>query len=212
MQQEKVNKIFNDVMNGNSRFIAEDVSDALDSGIPAKTILDDCLIASMDFTGKKFAKREIFLPDVLLSAKTMKLGIGILKPFLAASEVKPVDNIVIGTVQGDLHDIGKNLVGIMLEGAGFRVIDLGNDVPPGRFVDKAISENARIIGMSALLTTTMPAMRRVVDIIREGNYNNIRVIIGGAPVSEEYARKIGANAYSYDASNAVSTVKKLLSV
>jgi 5-methyltetrahydrofolate--homocysteine methyltransferase len=142
----------------------------------------------------------------------MKLAIEILKPFLADSNIKPLEKVVIGTVQGDLHDIGKNLVGIMLQGAGFQVIDLGNDVTPEKFVDTAIAENAPVIGLSALLTTTMPAMKKVIDLIRERNIQNIKVIIGGAPVSEDYAKQIGADAHSYDAANAVMTVKNLLHI
>ena len=212
MKNQNINKIYQAIINAEVKQIEELINKALKEKLPAKLILDEGLISAMEYVGKKFSKREIFLPDVLLSAKTMKLAIEILKPFLADSNIKPFEKVVIGTVQGDLHDIGKNLVGIMLQGAGFQVIDLGNDVTPEKFVDTAIAENAPIIGLSALLTTTMPAMKKVIDLIRERNIQNIKVIIGGAPVSEEYAKQIGADAHSYDAANAVMTVKNLLNI
>jgi 5-methyltetrahydrofolate--homocysteine methyltransferase len=212
MNNEIITNIYKSVTNAEIKSIEVLVKTALEEGIPVKVILNEGLISAMDFIGNKFAKREIFLPDVLLSAKAMKLGIEILKPFLADEKIAPLEKVVIGTVQGDMHDIGKNLVGIMLQGAGFQVIDLGNDVSPERFVDSAIAENAPIIGLSALLTTTMPSMKKVIDILQERNIKNIKVIIGGAPVSDEFARQIGADAHSYDAANAVATVKNLLKI
>jgi 5-methyltetrahydrofolate--homocysteine methyltransferase len=212
MDKELITTIYQTVIDADYKGIEKITENALDKSLPAKLILDEGLISAMDYVGKKFSKHEIFLPDVLLSAKTMKLAIEILKPFLADSNIKPLEKVVIGTVQGDLHDIGKNLVGIMLQGAGFQVIDLGNDVTPEKFVDTAIAENAPVIGLSALLTTTMPAMKKVIDLIRERNIQNIKVIIGGAPVSEDYAKQIGADAHSYDAANAVMTVKNLLHI
>ena len=154
---------------------------------------------------------EIFLPDVLLAAKAMHAGLDILKPLMIKGNIPPRGKVVLGTVQGDLHDIGKNLVGIMLKGAGFKVIDLGNDVPPEKFVNTARNEGASIIGISALLTTTMPVMKTVVALVKEqGLSDTIKTVIGGAPVSEEFRQEIGADAYGYDGASAVDIVKTLV--
>ncbi len=186
------------------------VRQALAEGLAAKTILDQGLIAGMNTVGEKFRVHDIFLPDVLLAAKAMYAGMDVLKPLLISSGVSSRGRVVIGSVQGDLHDIGKNLVGIMLKGAGFEVIDLGNDVAAANFVDAAKSHDACVIGMSALLTTTMPVMKEVVDLLRKENLSaRIKTIIGGAPVSQGYAGEIGADAYGYDCAQAVAGVKKL---
>jgi 5-methyltetrahydrofolate--homocysteine methyltransferase len=186
------------------------VRQGLAAGIVAKTILDDGLIAGMNTVGEKFRIHEIFLPDVLLAAKAMYAGMDVLKPLLISAGVSSRGRVVIGSVQGDLHDIGKNLVGIMLKGAGFEVIDLGNDVSAEKFVATAKSHDARVIGMSALLTTTMPVMKEVVDLLKKENLaGRIKTIIGGAPVSQNYAGEIGADAYGYDCAQAVAGVKKL---
>lgn len=184
--------------------------EAIAEGIAAKKILDDGLIAGMAVVGDKFKAHEIFLPEVLLAARAMYAGMDELKPLLVRDGVPLLGKIVIGSVQGDLHDIGKNLVGIMLRGAGFEVIDLGNDVSPERFVQTAREHGAPVIGMSALLTTTMPVMKKVVDLLKAEAHGGIKVIVGGAPVSAEFAREIGADAYGYDAANAVDRVKGLL--
>jgi 5-methyltetrahydrofolate--homocysteine methyltransferase len=184
---------------------------ALSESLDAVTILDQGLIAGMQVVGEQFRKHEIFLPDVLMAAKAMNAGLKILEPHLSAAEIASHGKVVIGTVKGDLHDIGKNLVGIMLAGAGFEVIDLGKDVPPEMFVDTAAESGADVIGMSALLTTTMPGMKAVVDLVKaRGLDGSVRTVIGGAPVTEEYANEIGADGYSFDAANAVECVKKLV--
>jgi 5-methyltetrahydrofolate--homocysteine methyltransferase len=184
---------------------------ALAQKLPPKTILDDGLIAGMNVVGEKFRVHDIFLPDVLMAAKAMYAGMDQLKPLLIEQGVPTLGKTVIGTVQGDLHDIGKNLVGIMLKGAGFEVIDLGRDVPPAKFVAAARDSGARVIGMSALLTTTMPAMRQVVSLLKEaGLYGRIRTIVGGAPLSADFAQEIGADAYAYDGVSAVAQVKSLM--
>jgi len=196
---------------GDDARVDELTRQAIAAEMPAKQILDDGLIAGMAVVGDRFKAHEIFLPDVLIAAKAMYAGLGQLKPLLARDGVPPMGKVVLGTVQGDLHDIGKNLVGIMLGGAGFEVVDLGNDVSPERFVETAESQGASVIGLSALLTTTMSAMSRVVDLVRErGLAGRVRVIVGGAPVSESFAAEIGADAYGYDAANAVDRVKKLI--
>ena len=185
--------------------------EALEAGLAPKEILDRGLIAGMNVVGEKFRLHEIFLPDVLMAARAMYAGMDVLKPLLISESIPTLGKVVIGTVQGDLHDIGKNLVGVMLRGAGFDVIDLGNDVPAERFVAAAQESGARVIGMSALLTTTMPMMQQVTALLRErGLTDEVRTIIGGAPVSSDYAQEIGADAYAYDAANAVERVKALL--
>ena len=167
----------------------------------------------MSVVGEKFKAHEIFLPDVLLAARAMYAGMDQLKPLLIKEGVPTIGKVVIGSVQGDLHDIGKNLVAIMLKGAGFEIIDLGNDVPPEKFVDTALENEASVIGMSALLTTTMPVMKKVVDLVKDRNLSEkLKIIIGGAPLSEDYARQIGADAYGFDGMNAVDKVKGLLGI
>ncbi len=196
---------------GDEKVVYENTQMAIEQGIPAKTILDDGLIAGMNVISEKFRKHEIFLPHVLLAAKAMYAGMDLLKPLFMKDKIPSRGKIVIGTVQGDLHDIGKNLVGIMLKGAGFDVIDLGKDVSAENFVDTAEKENANVIGMSALLTTTQPIMKKVVEKLKEKGLNNkIKTIVGGAPLSSEYADLIGADAYSYDAANAVVSVSELV--
>ncbi|MCH7764222.1 MAG: cobalamin-dependent protein, partial [Candidatus Marinimicrobia bacterium] len=168
------------------------------------------LIAGMDIIGIKFKAHEIFLPDVLLAAKAMEIGMEKLKPLLSLSSTTVIGKIVLGTVHGDLHDIGKNLVAIMLKGAGFEVIDLGKNVEPKYFVETALKAQADIIGLSTLLTTTMPVMKNVVDLLRKADSSrNVKVIIGGAPTSKDFALDIGADAYAFDAVSAVDRIKIL---
>ena len=196
---------------GNDEKVYELTNDAIRGNIDPKLILNDGLISGMNIVGEQFRKHEIFLPDVLLAAKAMYAGMELLKPHFIKEEIPTFGKIVIGTVKGDLHDLGKNLVGIMLKGAGFEVIDLGKDVPPEKFVEIAQEENADLIGMSALLTTTLPVMQEVIHLLKEKNFNGkIKTIIGGAPASKEYAEEIGADAFAFDASNSVIIAKKLI--
>ena len=184
---------------------------AIDDGIAPVDILNKGLLAGMEVVGNKFRNFEIFLPDVLMAAKAMYAGMDQLKPLLIRDGVPAMGKIVIGTVQGDLHDIGKNLVGIMLKGAGIEVIDLGKDVPAEKFVETAVREKATVIGLSALLTTTTDAMKTVIRLLKEqGLDKSIKTIIGGAPVSEEFAREIGADAYAADATDAVEKITGFL--
>jgi 5-methyltetrahydrofolate--homocysteine methyltransferase len=199
------------VIQGDGPRVAPLTKQAIAAGIPPKEILDDGLIAGMTVVGDRFRVHEIFLPDVLLAAKAMYAGMDELKPLLVRDGIPSLGKVVIGSVKGDLHDIGKNLVGIMLKGAGFEVVDLGHDVAPERMVQTARESGATVIGMSALLTTTMPAMREVVELLRaHGGGGAIRTIVGGAPVTEAFAREIGADAYGFDAGNAVDVVKDLV--
>ena len=198
---------------GNGDRVAELTQEAIDERLELKKILDDGLIAGMAVIGERFKKHEIFLPEVLLAARAMYAGMDLLKPLLIKEGIPTIGKVVIGTVQGDLHDIGKNLVAIMLKGAGFEVIDLGNDVPPERFIEVAEEEAAEVIGMSALLTTTMPVMKKVIDLAKErGIYGKTKIIVGGAPLSSAYAKEIGADAYCYDGLNAVDCVKGFVGV
>lgn len=191
--------------------VAELTQRAIDEGIAPREILDDGLIAGMNIIGEKFRNHDIFLPDVLLAARAMYAGMDLLKPLFLQGEVPSIGKVVLGTVQGDLHDIGKNLVGIMLKGAGFEIVDLGKDVPPEVFVDTAEQEGAGVIGMSTLLTTTTPVMLRVIELVKErGLTGKVKTIVGGAPVSQELADDIGADAYGFDAANAVDRVKDLV--
>lgn len=208
---ETIQELALSLQRGDAKTVAELTRRAVSEGVETKIILDRGLIAGMSVVGEKFKHHEIFLPDVLLAAKAMYSGMDILKPLLVNEGIPTIGKVVIGTVQGDLHDIGKNLVGILLKGAGFEVIDLGNDVSPERFVDTAQKEGAHVIGLSALLTTTMPVMRNVVDLARKREiYGSTKIIVGGAALSAEYAHEIGAHAYCYDGVSAVDQVKRLL--
>ena len=186
------------------------VQQALETRLSASMILNDGLLAGMAVIGRRFKVHEIFLPDVLLAARAMHAGLELLEPLLASEDVQPRGTVVLGTVAGDQHDIGKTLVGIMLRGAGYEVVDLGIDISPEGFVDAALEHEAPVIGMSALLTTTMPAMGAVVRHVNERNLNGkIQTLVGGAPVTQQFALEIGADAYAYDAASAVETVEAL---
>jgi 5-methyltetrahydrofolate--homocysteine methyltransferase len=201
------------VERGDHKGIGATTDKAVAEGLPPHRIVNGGFIAGMDVVGERFRKHEVFLPDVLLAAKAMRIGMDVLEPLLKKGDVPVIGKVVLGTVQGDLHDIGKNLVGIMLEGAGFKVIDLGNDVAPERFVEVALDEEADVIGMSTLLTTTMPVMKNIIDAINERSLSkNVRTIIGGAPVSADFAEQIGADAYGYDGANAIERIKALVGV
>jgi 5-methyltetrahydrofolate--homocysteine methyltransferase len=199
------------LQNGDGEAVARFTQQAIDEKIGPKEILDKGLIAGMNVVGEKFKSHQIFLPDVLLAAKAMYAGMDLLKPLMIKQGIPALGKVVIGTVQGDLHEIGKNLVGIMLKGAGFEVIDLGKDISPENFVETAMKEQAGVIGLSALLTTTMIGMKKVTELVKErGIRDKVKVIVGGAPLNSEYAKEIGADAYCFDGINAVETVKRFL--
>lgn len=181
----------------------------LDAGIEVKSILNDGLIGAMDEVGQKFSEGVLFVPEMLMAAQAMKAGLEIIRPLLSDADAKPAGTIVIGTVKGDLHDIGKNLVAMMLEGAGFNVIDVGVDVEVDAFVKAAQDNKAELAGLSALLTTTMPAMEQTVAAFKEQGLG-VKVIIGGAPVTQAFADQIGANGYSEDAPSAVALARQLM--
>ncbi len=201
----------NSVIEGEETKVKELVEQALTEGITPDRVLNEGLIAGMNVVGERMKKHEMYLPEVLLSAMVMQAGMDVLKPSLARGGVASRPKIVLGTVKEDIHDIGKNLVRIMLTGAGFEVIDLGKDVPPEEFVRALNEEKARVLAMSALLTTTMPGMRNTIEALKAaGLREKVKVIIGGAPVGPEYATQIGADAYARDAARAVDKVRELL--
>ncbi len=197
------------IIKGDQNTAVEITKTALDEGTAPKTVLDEGLIAGMDVVGERFKKNEVYIPEVLISARAMKTAMTILEPELAKAGVDPIGKFVIGTVQGDLHDIGKNLVAMMLKGAGFEVIDLGVDVKPEKFVEEAKSTGAHLVGLSALLTTTMPAMEKTIKALK-GAGLSAKVMIGGAPVTQAFADKINADGYSADAATAVDIAKTLV--
>ena len=203
--------IYQSIIDGDMNGSTEGVNQALEEKIAPAEILNKGLIAAMTEVGRLFEEGEFFVPEMLIAARAMKAGVVILKPKLVEEDIKPLGKVVIGTVKGDLHDIGKNLVAMMLEGAGFEIIDLGTDVAPEKFVE-AIKENeAGFIGMSALLTTTMPAMRTTIDALKEaGVRNSVSVMIGGAPVTQNYADEIGADIYAPDGPSAARKAKQAI--
>ncbi|HEQ99890.1 MAG TPA: cobalamin-binding protein [candidate division Zixibacteria bacterium] len=202
-------QISESLQKGDHEKVAMLTSQAIEEKIPVKKILDEGLIAGMNVVGEEFKHHRIFLPSVLLAARAMYAGMDLIKPLMIRDNIPTIGKVVIGTIKGDLHDIGKNLVGIMLKGAGFEVIDLGNDVTPDRFVQAAKDEKADAVGMSALLTTTMTGMKDVIELMKsEGIYGKIKVIIGGAPVNREFAEQIGADSYAYDGMKAVEILKE----
>ncbi len=183
--------------------------EAIETKVPAQDILDT-MVGAMDIVGQRFQKNEIFVPEMLIAARAMKEAMGLLEPILVAAGITPVAKAVIGTVEGDLHDIGKNLVAMMWKGANFDVIDLGTNVSPQKFVDAVRANQAQLVGLSALLTTTMPAIKSTVEAIRGAGLDVTKVVIGGAPVTQEYADEIGADGYAPDAASAVDVARNLL--
>lgn len=196
---------------GRAKIVKTLVTEAVAEGVPAESILNDGLIVGMNELGILFKNNEVYVPEVLIAARAMKTGTEILKPLLAEANAQSRGVVAIGTVKGDLHDIGKNLVGMMLEGAGFTVIDLGVDVPPESFIDAAKNQGAQILGMSALLTTTMPSIKLSIDAIREaGVRDKVKIMVGGAPVTQSFADEVGADGYSPDAASAADLAKALI--
>ncbi|HML75964.1 MAG TPA: corrinoid protein [Anaerohalosphaeraceae bacterium] len=197
------------VIKGDQKTAVEITRQALSEGMPPASILNEGLIAGMNVIGVRFKANQVYIPEVLISARAMKMAMEVLEPKLVEAGVKPLGKALVGTVQGDLHDIGKNLVAMMLKGAGFEVIDLGVDSSPEKFVAKAKESNPQIIGLSALLTTTMPAMEKTIRAIKDAGLS-AKTMIGGAPVTQAYADKIGADGYAPDAASAVDLAKSLL--
>jgi len=197
------------IIKGDQTTAVEITTQALAEGTAAENVLNEGLIAGMDIIGGRFKKSEIYIPEVLIAARAMKSAMEVLEPELVKAGVEPIGKFLIGTVQGDLHDIGKNLVAMLLKGAGFKVIDLGVDVPAEKFTEQAKVADVQLIGMSALLTTTMPSMEKTIKALKDAGIS-ARVVIGGAPVTQGYADKIGADGYAADAASAVDVAKGLV--
>ncbi len=201
------------LIEGDQQTVADLTQRALEEDQPAQTILRDALIKGMGEVGELFEQGEYFVPELLLAARAMQGAMEVLRPLLAASDYQPMGKVVIGTVQGDLHDIGRKLVAMMLEGSGFEVIDLGADVPPERFVEAVEESGAQLVGLSALLTTTLPAMEATVGALREAELpTQVRVMIGGAPLTSTFAQDVGADGYAPDASSAVALARRLVAL
>jgi 5-methyltetrahydrofolate--homocysteine methyltransferase len=208
---ELVEQMFDDLYDGLADEIAEGTQILLDRGWEAKRVLDDALVGGMNIVGEDFRDGILFVPEVLLAANAMKAGMAILRPILAETGAEPVGKMVIGTVKGDIHDIGKNLVGMMMEGAGFEVVDLGINTDAETYIAALRKERPDILGMSALLTTTMPYMKVVIDtMVSEGIRDEYIVMVGGAPLNVEFGKAVGADAYCRDAATAVSVAKDLI--
>jgi 5-methyltetrahydrofolate--homocysteine methyltransferase len=204
-----LNALAEAVINGDMNGAMQITMQAIAEKMPAGQILNEGLIAGMDKIGVRFKNNEVYIPEVLIAARAMKMAMAILEPELVKAGVKPVGKLVVGTVQGDLHDIGKNLVAMMMKGAGFEVIDLGVDVASEKFVERAKAAGAQLVGMSTLLTTTMPSMEKTLKAIK-GSGLKIKVMVGGAPVTQNYADRIGADGYAPDAASAVDLAKRLI--
>lgn len=208
-----IQEVCENLQKGRAKKVKELVQQALDEGIEPKVILNDGLLSGMTIIGEQFKKEEVFVPDVLVAARAMNMGIEVLGPRLAAEGNKPIGRAVIGTVKGDLHDIGKNLVAVMLKGAGLEIYDLGVDVDASVFIDKAEEYKADIICMSALLITTMGSMKEVIELLKERNLRGkYLVMVGGAPVTEVFAMEIGADYYTPDAATAAEVAKQILTM
>jgi len=201
------------VIEGDRDKVEELTRQALEQGIEVKAILNEGMIAAMDVVGQRFESGEMFIPEMIVAGEAMTRGLNILRPLFKESGIKPQGTVVIGTVQGDVHAIGKSLASMMMEGAGFKIIDLGVNVSPEQFVNSARKEGAQLVGMSALLTTTMPLMKATIDALKEaGLLDKVKTLIGGAPITQEYADKIGADGYGPDAATGVKKVKELVQV
>lgn len=199
------------VVDGKFREIEAQVQQAIDDGLDLNRIINEALISAMDVVGKRFADGDIYVPEMLVSARTMKLGLELIKPLLGSAEAENRGTILMGTVKGDLHDIGKNLVTMMLEGAGFKVVDLGVDVKIDDLIETLKREKADILGLSALLTTTMPEMQKVIETLQsEGLRDQVKVLVGGAPIDQKFAEQIGADGYGEDAVEAVQLARRLV--
>ena len=210
----KIQEIAAAIEKGKVKIVAGLVQEALDAGEKAADILNVGMIGAMAVVGEKFKNNEIFVPEMLIAARAMKKGVEVLQPHLAKQGVEPIGKVILGTISGDLHDIGKNLVGMMIEGAGFKVLDLGVDVPPEKFIE-VMKENpdCKVVALSALLTSTMPALTATIKAIEEaGLRDTVKIMVGGAPVTQAFADEIGADGYSEDAASAAELAKKLYGV
>ena len=207
----ELTELYNSILNGDGKAAPDQVNVAIEAGIAPSRILNECMITAMSEVGRMYEIGEYFVPEMLISARAMKAGLAVLRPHLTQANVQSAGKVVAGTVKGDLHDIGKNLVCMMLEGAGFEITDLGADVSPEKFVEAVRTTNCDIVALSALLTTTMTNMRVTIEALKAAGLNDrVKVIVGGAPITEDYASQIGADGYAPDASRAVTLAKSLI--
>jgi corrinoid protein of di/trimethylamine methyltransferase len=208
---EDLERLYDAVLAGNAKLAVAVTNEAVAAGTDPQVLLDEYMIPAMDEVGRRFESNECFVPELLISARAMKGAVEVIRPLLSTAGAEPVGRVVIGTVQGDLHDIGKNLVAIMLEGGGFEVVDIGVDAGPDKFLDAVTSKSPHIVALSALLTTTLPSMKNIVDRLNQaGVRDNVKVIIGGAPVTQDFADEIGADGYTDNAGAAVGLARRLL--
>lgn len=208
---QKIKQIYDSILDGQQKEAVSGVQAAIDAGLSPGDILNDGMVDAMAEVGRLFEEGEYFVPEMLIAARAMQSGLALLKPHLIEADIKSAGTVAIGTVKGDLHDIGKNLVGMMLEGAGFELVDLGTDVAPEKFVEAVQAGGVDIVALSALLTTTMPSMKATIDALVSADLRDkVKVMIGGAPVTDDYADQIGADGYSSDASRAVNLAKSLV--
>jgi corrinoid protein of di/trimethylamine methyltransferase len=206
-------KLYDAILNGDAKTAKAVTGEALEAGTPAIELVSQYMVPAMDEVGRRYESEEYFVPELLLAARAMKTALVLIRPLLVASGAEPAGRVVIGTVKGDLHDIGKNLVAAMLEGGGFEVTDLGADVPPEKFVEAVRAKNAGIVCLSALLTVSMPAMRKTIETLEaSGVRGQVKVLIGGAPITEDFARKIGADGYGETATAAVALARRVMVV
>ena len=211
MMNEQIRRIFDAIVKGNRPVALEGIQAALDAGIPVQEIINQGMIAAMGEVGHKFESGDFYIPEMLVAARAMQAGMNAIKPYIGEDDIQVAGKVVFGTVSGDLHDIGKNLVSVMLEGAGFQIVDLGTDVPAATFVEAVQEHQPDILALSALLTTTMTNLKVVIDALTEaGLRDGVKVLVGGAPITEAYARQIGADGYAPDASRAVRVAKSLV--
>lgn len=209
----KLEPVYKAILSGAKEEAVAAAKTAVDQGVDVSVILNEGLIAAMREVGRLFEKNQYFVPEMLISARAMQSALAVLRPYLVDADVQPVGKLVVGTVQGDLHDIGKNLVAMMVEGAGFEIIDLGTDVEPDQFVKAVRDHQADLVGLSALLTTTLPMMEKTIQALEEaGLRERVKVMIGGAPATPDLAEKIGADAYAPDASQAAAMAQQLLGI
>ena len=208
-----VDTIYDGILKGNMKAVQDATNAGLSEGLSAGRLLNEAMIPAMAEVGRLFEANEYYVPEMLIAARAMKAGLAILRPQLVEEEVNPLGRVALGTVKGDLHDIGKNLVSIMIEGAGFEIIDLGVDVSPEAFVDAVRDQDVDLVGLSALLTTTMPSMKTTIEAFEEaGLRDQVKIIVGGAPLTQRYADEIGADGYGRDAAAAANLAKQLLGV
>jgi len=206
-----IEELYQAILTGDNKGAMAITQRGLDEGTDLQALIDGGMIPAMAEVGRRFEEEEYFVPELLLSARAMKAALGILRPLLSDSGVEPVGRVVMGTVQGDLHDIGKNLVAAMLEGAGFEIVDLGSDVSPAQFVEAVRDSKANLVGLSALLTVTMPSMKAIIEELEKaGLRDGVKVLVGGAPLSSDYAKEISADAYADNASAAVRAARQLI--